>query len=174
MLKRCLAFLVVLLLLAGLFPTAFAEETGAIVESIPGEIEECDEMVPETEESEVPQEDEVWFPEDDWLLDDDFALYANAEITGAPNAFANLTLPSGGIDIPAQGYIQHKKILPLYSVYLKNQAGYANNYYVAYCIEPGVELGNQGGHGGTSYTIDEMEDGSGAMYRLRYWPLELP
>lgn len=65
MLKRCLAFLVVLLLLAGLFPTAFAEETGAIVESIPGEIEECDEMVPETEESEVPQEDEVWFPEDD-------------------------------------------------------------------------------------------------------------
>ena len=120
MLKRCLAFLVVLLLLAGLFPTAFAEETGAIVESIPGEIEECDEMVPETEESEVPQEDEVWFPEDDWLLGDDFALYANAEITGAPNAFANLTLPSGGIDIPAQGYIQHKKILPLYSVYLKN------------------------------------------------------
>ena len=39
----------------------------------------------------------------------------------------NLTLPSGGIDIPAQGYIQHKKILPLYSVYLKNQTGYANN-----------------------------------------------
>lgn len=29
-----------------------------------------------------------------------------------------------------------------------------------------MELGNQGGHGGTSYTIDEMEDGSGAMYRL--------
>lgn len=74
-------------------------------------------------------------------------------------------MPSGGIDIPAQGYIQHKKILPLYSVYLKNQAGYANNYYVAYCIEPGVELGNTG-NSGTAYTIDDMIEGSGAMYRL--------
>ena len=83
----------------------------------------------------------------------------------SPNAFANLTLPSGGIDIPAQGYIQHKNILPLYSVYLKNQTGYANNYYVAYCIEPGVELGNTG-HSGTAYTLDSMTEGSGAMYRL--------
>lgn len=166
MLKRCFAFLLVLLLLVGLFPTAFAEGTGAIEETAPEEIEGSEEIVPETEEPGPAQEDESCFPEDDRLLDNDFALYAGAEITGAPNAFANLTLPSGGIDIPAQGYIQHKKILPLYSVYLKNQAGYANNYYVAYCIEPGVELGNQGGHGGTSYTIGEMEDGSGAMYRL--------
>lgn len=62
--------------------------------------------------------------------EDGIAAIAEAEIVGAPNAFANLTLPSGGIDIPAQGYIQHKRILPLYSVYLRNQTGYANNYYV--------------------------------------------
>ena len=108
MLKRCFAFLLVLLLLVGLFPTAFAEGTGAIEETAPEEIEESEEIVPEAEEPEPPQEDESWFPEDDRLLDDDFALYAGAEITGAPNAFANLTLPSGGIDIPAQG-AEHSK-----------------------------------------------------------------
>lgn len=101
-----------------------------------------------------------------FMPDSGIATIAEAEINGAPSAFANLTLPNGGIDIPAQGYTQHKTVLPLYSLYLKNQTGYATNYYVAYCIEPGVELANSGGHNGTSYTIDEMVDGSGALYRI--------
>ena len=89
-----------------------------------------------------------------------------AEVTPDDVRLANLTLPNGGIDIPAQGYMQHKKVLPLYSLYLRNQTGYANNYYVAYCIEPGVELANSGGHDGTAYTVNDMVDGSGALYRI--------
>ena len=175
-LKRSIAFLLVLVLTIGIIPTAFAAE-----------VEPTDSTTPDTHATDPPDEtiseetipedtlpvsqtkpETISLPEDEMeflALDNGIAAFAEAEITGAPNAFANLTLPSGGIDIPAQGYIQHKKILPLYSVYLKNQTGYANNYYVAYCIEPGVELGNTG-HDGTAYTLDGMTEGSGAMYRL--------
>lgn len=175
-LKRSIAFLLVLVLAIGMIPTVFAAE-----------VEPMDSTTPDTHATDPPDEtfseeiisedtlpvsqtesDTISLPEDemDFLaLDNGIATFAEAEITGAPNAFANLTLPNGGIDIPAQGYTQHKKILPLYSVYLKNQTGYANNYYVAYCIEPGVELGNTG-HSGTAYTLDGMTEGSGAMYRL--------
>lgn len=175
-LKRSIAFLLVLVLTIGIIPTAFAAE-----------VEPKDSTTPDTHATDPPDEtiseetisedtlpvsqtesDTISLPENeiDFLaMDNGIAAFAEAEITGAPNAFANLTLPNGGIDIPAQGYIQHKKILPLYSVYLKNQTGYANNYYVAYCIEPGVELGNTG-HSGTAYTLDGMTEGSGAMYRL--------
>ena len=99
-------------------------------------------------------------------LDDGIAAIAETEIVGAPNAFANLFLLNGGIDIPSFDYVQHKEHLPLYSVYLKDQPGYANNYYVAYCIEPGVELGNSGGHSGSSTTVGGMTDGSGALSSL--------
>lgn len=170
-LKRSIAFLLVLVLAIGMIPTASAAE-----------VEPTDSTTPDTHATDPPEEttsentlpvsqtepETISLLEDemDYLaLDNSIATFAEAEITGAPNAFANLTLPNGGIDIPAQGYIQHKKILPLYSVYLKNQTGYANNYYVAYCIEPGVELGNTG-HSGTAYTLDSMTEGSGAMYRL--------
>lgn len=170
-LKRSIAFLLVLVLAIGMIPTAFAAE-----------VEPTDSTTPDTHATDPPEEttsentlpvsqtapETISLLEDEmdyWALDNSIAVFAEAEISGAPNAFANLTLPSGGIDIPAQGYIQHKKILPLYSVYLKNQTGYANNYYVAYCIEPGVELGNTG-HSGTAYTLDGMTEGSGAMYRL--------
>ena len=170
-LKRSIAFLLVLVLAIGMIPTAFAAE-----------VEPTDSTTPDTHATDPPEEttsentlpvsqtepETISLLEDEmdyWALDNSIAVFAEAEISGAPNAFANLTLPNGGIDIPAQGYIQHKKILPLYSVYLKNQIGYANNYYVAYCIEPGVELGNTG-HSGTAYTLDSMTEGSGAMYRL--------
>lgn len=99
-------------------------------------------------------------------LDDGIAIIADTEIIGQPNAFGNLFLLNGGIDIPSFDHIQHKEHLPLYSVYLKNQPGYENNYYVAYCIEPGVELGNSGGHSGSSSTVGGMTDGAGALERL--------
>ena len=170
-LKRSIAFLLVLVLVIGMIPTVFAAEVEPIDSTTPDThaTDPPDETIPEDTLLVSQKESEtISLPENeiDFLaMDNGIAAFAEAEITGAPNAFANLTLPNGGIDIPAQGYIQHKKILPLYSVYLKNQTGYANNYYVAYCIEPGVELGNTG-HSGTAYTLDGMTEGSGAMYRL--------
>lgn len=99
-------------------------------------------------------------------LDDGVATIADTEIVGAPNAFGNVFLLNGGIDIPSFDHVQHKEHLPLYSVYLKDQPGYENNYYVAYCIEPGVVLGESGGHSGSSTTIGGMTDGTGALERL--------
>lgn len=185
--RRCIAFLLALVLAFGMIPTAYATEAEATDSTAPTTTtvptEDTTDATLQTEET-IPTEEtvatETTISEDSaetetFSLDapvlvtpaeDGIAAIAADEIVGAPNAFANLTLPSGGIDIPAQGYMQHKRILPLYSVYLSNQTGYANNYYVAYCIEPGVELGNSGGHDGTAYTIDDMTDGSGALYRL--------
>ena len=119
--------------------------------------------------SEEPEEDSA--PDEElslalMSLDDGIASIAETEIVGAPNAFGNIFLLNGGIDIPSYDHIQHKEHLPLYSVYLKNQPGYENNYYVAYCIEPGVVLGESGGHSGSSTTIGGMTDGSGALERL--------
>ena len=170
--KRCMVFLLILVMVLGMIPIANAaqiepsqppEET-ASPETITQTEEPTTETTAPTVQEESPTEETIPFIAGN--VESSIALLADAEIVGAPNAFANLTLQNGGIDIPAQGYIQHKNILPLYSLYLTNQPGYANNYYVAYCIEPGVELGNSGGHYGTSYTIDSMEDGSGALYRL--------
>lgn len=172
--KRWLVFLLILVMVLGILPVANAsqieptqipEETAA-----PETITQTEEPTTETTAPFVQEETlpEETIPFIAGNVESSIALLADAEIVGAPNAFANLTLQNGGIDIPAQGYIQHKNILPLYSLYLTNQPGYANNYYVAYCIEPGVELGNSGGHYGTSYTIDSMEDGSGALYRLNF------
>lgn len=48
----------------------------------------------------------------------------------------------------------------------KSKCRQLRNYYVAYCIEPGVELANSGGHNATSYTLGDMVDGSGALYRI--------
>lgn len=168
-LKRSIALLLVLVLAFGMIPTAFAEETEATDSTISTEetlTEETDtqETALVTEETTVPTE--TTEPPVLFLEANNIEALADPEITGAPNAFANLTLPNGGIDIPAQGYMQHKKVLPLYSLYLRNQTGYANNYYVAYCIEPGVELANSGGHDGTAYTVNDMVDGSGALYRI--------
>lgn len=184
-LKRSISLLLVLVLAFGVIPTAFAAETEATnstdptesttvprVETTPVETTEPTETTASTtplettaatEETTAPTEPIE--PPVMFMTNNSVATIAEPEIYGAPNAFANLTLPNGGIDIPAQGYMQHKRILPLYSLYLKNQTGYANNYYVAYCIEPGVELGG-GGHDGTAYTVNDMVDGSGALYRI--------
>lgn len=179
-LKRSISLLLVLVLAFGVMPTAFAAETEATDSTdptasttLPTEtsvpVETTVSIEPATESTEPPETTvptETIEPPVMFMADNGIATIAEAEINGAPNAFANLTLPNGGIDIPAQGYMQHKTVLPLYSLYLKNQTGYANNYYVAYCIEPGVELANSGGHDGTAYTVNDMVDGSGALYRL--------
>lgn len=179
-LKRSISLLLVLVLALGVIPIAFAAETEATDSTDPtvNTTVPTDETLPvETTESTEPPEttaatEETTVPTETteqpvmFMTNSGIATIAEAEINGAPNAFANLTLPSGGIDIPAQGYMQHKTVLPLYSLYLKNQTGYANNYYVAYCIEPGVELANSGGHDGTAYTVNDMVDGSGALYRI--------
>ena len=173
-LKRSISLLLVLVLALGMIPTVFAAETEATDSTdptwnttVPTEETISVETTPSPETTDAVDETvETTVPPVMLLSDDGIATVAEAEINGAPNAFANLTLPSGGIDIPAQGYLQHKTVLPLYSLYLKNQTGYANNYYVAYCIEPGVELANSGGHDGTAYTVSDMVDGSGALYRL--------
>ncbi len=175
--KRCISLFLVLILMLGMVPAAYATETEPTIVTEPGESAESPtESI--TEETTLPEEppptEEITIPTET-AEDPTFSVMAANEgiatidesvITGAPSAFANLTLPSGGIDIPAQGYLQHKTKLPLYSVYLKNQPGYETNYYVAYCIEPGVALGNSGGHTGTPYYLAGMSDGEGALYSL--------
>ena len=49
-------------------------------------------------------------------LDDGIATIAETEIVGAPNAFGNVFLLNGGIDIPAFDHVQHKEHLPLYPI----------------------------------------------------------
>ena len=136
-------------------------------ESVPEEAEPEKETEPvedtpseETEEDPAPDEE---LSLSLMSLDDGVATIADTEIVGAPNAFGNVFLLNGGIDIPAFDHVQHKEHLPLYSVYLKDQPGYENNYYVAYCIEPGVVLGESGGHTGSSTTVGGMTDGTGAL-----------
>ena len=142
----------------------------APAETVPGETEPTEETQP-AEESPTEEAQEETVPDEELTLalmslDDGIASIAETEIVGAPNAFGNIFLLNGGIDIPSYDHIQHKEHLPLYSVYLKNQPGYENNYYVAYCIEPGVVLGESGGHSGSSTTIGGMTDGTGALERL--------
>ena len=153
------------------FPPETTEpEQTAPAETVPGETEPTEETQP-AEESPTEEAQEETAPDEELTLalmslDDGIASIAETEIVGAPNAFGNIFLLNGGIDIPSYDHIQHKEHLPLYSVYLKNQPGYENNYYVAYCIEPGVVLGESGGHSGSSTTIGGMTDGSGALERL--------
>ena len=143
-------------------PETTAPET---TETVPGEESEpVEESSTEGTQAETAPEEELSLSL--MSLDDGIATIADTEIIGQPNAFGNLFLLNGGIDIPSFDHIQHKEHLPLYSVYLKNQPGYENNYYVAYCIEPGVELGNSGGHSGSSSTVGGMTDGAGALERL--------
>lgn len=151
-------------------PETTKPEQTAPAETIPEETEPTEETQP-AEESPTEEAQEETAPDEELTLalmslDDGIASIAETEIVGAPNAFGNIFLLNGGIDIPSYDHIQHKEHLPLYSVYLKNQPGYENNYYVAYCIEPGVVLGESGGHSGSSTTIGGMTDGSGALERL--------
>lgn len=151
-------------------PETTEPEQTAPAETVPGETEPTEETQP-AEESPTEEAQEETAPDEELTLalmslDDGIASIAETEIVGAPNAFGNIFLLNGGIDIPSYDHIQHKEHLPLYSVYLKNQPGYENNYYVAYCIEPGVVLGESGGHSGSSTTIGGMTDGSGALERL--------
>ena len=133
-------------------PSETTQPETTSTETAPAETEPVEESTPEEELSLSLMS-----------LDDGVATIADTEIVGAPNAFGNVFLLNGGIDIPSFDHVQHKEHLPLYSVYLKDQPGYENNYYVAYCIEPGVELGESGGHSGSSTTVGGMTDGSGAL-----------
>ena len=151
-------------------PETTEPEQTAPAETVPEETEPTEETQP-AEESPTEEAQEETVPDEELTLalmslDDGIASIAETEIVGAPNAFGNIFLLNGGIDIPSYDHIQHKEHLPLYSVYLKNQPGYENNYYVAYCIEPGVVLGESGGHSGSSTTIGGMTDGTGALERL--------
>ena len=151
-------------------PETTEPEQTAQAETIPEETEPTEETQP-AEESPTEEAQEETVPDEELTLalmslDDGIASIAETEIVGAPNAFGNIFLLNGGIDIPSYDHIQHKEHLPLYSVYLKNQPGYENNYYVAYCIEPGVVLGESGGHSGSSTTVGGMTDGTGALERL--------
>lgn len=133
-LKRSISLLLVLVLALGVIPIAFAAETETTDSTGPTEntTVPTEETVPlETTESTEPPDTtaateettaptEITEPPVMFVTNSGIATIAEAEINGAPNAFANLTLPSGGIDIPAQGYMQHKTVLPLYSLYLKN------------------------------------------------------
>lgn len=148
-------------------PETTAPEQTVPTEPVPEETEPEKETEPvedtpskETEEDPAPDEE---LSLSLMSLDDGIATIADTEIVGAPNAFGNVFLLNGGIDIPSFDRVQHKEHLPLYSVYLKNQPGYENNYYVAYCIEPGVVLGESGGHTGSSTTVGGMTDGTGAL-----------
>ena len=148
-------------------PETTAPEQTVPTEPAPEETESEEETEPmEESPSEDTEEDPA--PDEElslslMSLDDGVATIADTEIIGAPNAFGNVFLLNGGIDIPSFDHVQHKEHLPLYSVYLKNQPGYENNYYVAYCIEPGVVLGESGGHTGSSTTVGGMTDGTGAL-----------
>ena len=148
-------------------PETTAPEQTVPTEPVPEETEPEKETEPvedtpskETEEDPAPDEE---LSLSLMSMDDGIATIADTEIVGAPNAFGNVFLLNGGIDIPSFDHVQHKEHLPLYSVYLKNQSGYENNYYVAYCIEPGVVLGESGGHTGSSTTVGGMTDGTGAL-----------
>lgn len=88
---------------------------------------------------------------------DGITTVADAEIVGKPSAFATLFLLET-IYIPSFDHVQSKKHLPLYSVYLKNQPGYENNYYVAYCIEPGVVQSTEVNYDGNSSTLGELSE----------------
>ena len=142
-------------------------EQTTTTETVPEETEPAEETQPVEESTTEETEEETASEEELTLslmsLDDGVATIADTEIVGAPNAFGNVFLLNGGIDIPSFDHVQHKEHLPLYSVYLKNQPGYENNYYVAYCIEPGVVLGESGGHTGSSTTVGGMTDGTGAL-----------
>lgn len=186
--KRLLSFLLAVILVIGLPISAMAAtvdgttdetEPTITVETEPAPLEpseplDTDSTEPTatdpTEETTPPVTEETISQEELTLalmsLNDGVATIADTEIVGAPNAFGNLFLLNGGIDIPSYNHVQHKEHLPLYSVYLKNQPGYENNYYVAYCIEPGVVLGESGGHSGSSTTVGGMTDGTGALSRL--------
>ena len=148
-------------------PETTAPEQTVPTEPAPEETESEEETEP-VEESPSEDTEEDPAPDEElslslMSLDDGVATIADTEIIGAPNAFGNVFLLNGGIDIPSFDHVQHKEHLPLYSVYLKNQPGYENNYYVAYCIEPGVVLGESGGHTGSSTTVGGMTDGTGAL-----------
>ena len=93
---------------------------------------------------------------------DGIATIADAEIIGNPTTFASLFLWDA-IYIPSFNHIQRKEHIPLYSVYLKNQPGYENNYYIAYCIEPGIEQSASANYDGNSSTLGNLS-GSSTMY----------
>lgn len=87
--------------------------------------------------------------------DEGIATVADAEIVGNPTTFATLFLQEA-IQIPSFDHLQSKEHVPLYSVYLKGQPGYENNYYIAYCIEPGIVQDSAANYDGNSSTLGAL------------------
>ena len=151
--------LLIIVLSVGLVPSVFAAET---------EGNSTDETVPQETKAETnPTEGAVPSEEESIMVmsDDGIATVADYEIVGDPVDFCTL-YPEEGIDITFDGNTIHKNHIPLYALYLKNQPGYENNYYVAYCIEPGVFLDYSTDQYGSSFTLDDVKSSSSILDRL--------
>ncbi len=173
-LRRIIALLMILALSVSFMPAAYAAETDGTTpedqatsppETVPPAEAVTEPPVtdsPATEEPTVPDSTD---PEEttpaipDMAMKstggDGIATVADAEIVGNPTTFATLFLLET-IQIPSFGHMQSKEHIPLYSVYLKNQPGYETNYYIAYCIEPGIVQDSEVNYGGNSSTLGAL------------------
>lgn len=187
-LRRIVALLMILVLSVSFMLAVYAVETGGAIpedqatsqpktspprkavtgppatDPFPTESNTIQETLDESDNSEVtedPNSANLDEPLPDMLMmstgGDGITTVADAEIVGKPSAFATLFLLET-IYIPSFDHVQSKKHLPLYSVYLKNQPGYENNYYVAYCIEPGVVQSTEVNYDGNSSTLGELSE----------------
>ena len=187
-LRRIVALLMILVLSVSFVLAVYAVETGGAIredqatsqpktsppreavtgppatDSFPTESNTIQETLDESDNFEVtedPNSANLDEPLPDMLMmstgGDGITTVADAEIVGKPSAFATLFLLET-IYIPSFDHVQSKKHLPLYSVYLKNQPGYENNYYVAYCIEPGVVQSTEVNYDGNSSTLGELSE----------------
>jgi hypothetical protein len=187
-LRRIVALLMILVLSVSFVLAVYAVETGGAIpedqatsqpktsppreavtgppatDPFPTESNTIQETLDESDNSEVtedPNSANLDEPLPDMLMmstgGDGITTVADAEIVGKPSAFATLFLLET-IYIPSFDHVQSKKHLPLYSVYLKNQPGYENNYYVAYCVEPGVVQSTEVNYDGNSSTLGELSE----------------
>ena len=187
-LRRIVALLMILVLSVSFMLAVYAVETGGAIpedqatsqpktsppreavtgppatDPFPTESNTIQETLDESDNFEVtedPNSANLGEPLPDMLMmstgGDGITTVADAEIVGKPSAFATLFLLET-IYIPSFDHVQSKKHLPLYSVYLKNQPGYENNYYVAYCIEPGVVQSTEVNYDGNSSTLGELSE----------------
>ena len=187
-LRRIVALLMILVLSVSFMLAVYAVETGGAIpedqatsqpktsppreavtgppatDPFPTESNTIQETLDESDNSEVtedPNSANLDEPLPDMLMmstgGDGITTVADAEIVGKPSTFATLFLLET-IYIPSFDHVQSKKHLPLYSVYLKNQPGYENNYYVAYCIEPGVVQSTEVNYDGNSSTLGELSE----------------
>ena len=163
-LRRIVALLMILALSVSFMPAAYAAETdGTIPEdqaTSPPETTPPTEGATEPPVTALPPSEEIKPTEPDIPMkstdEDGIATVADAEIVGNPTTFATIFLQEA-IQIPSFDHLQSKEHVPLYSVYLKNQPGYETNYYIAYCIEPGVVQDSGANYDGNSSTLGALD-----------------